>query len=178
MPNSSAETILHNGVIRTMDAANPVAEALAVAGGKIVRVGSWTEVEPLRGERTALIDLGGRMLMPGLIDFHVHLLPSMIARLHTTAIDTADDFDAILRKVADACTRGAGRDWVVANSYGALALQRMREPGALAALDAVSGDRPVVMQHLSGVHGGEKTIQWSACVCAGAGGVKVGHWIG
>jgi hypothetical protein len=29
-----------------------------------------------------------------------------------------------------------------------------------------------------GVHGGEKTIQWSACVCAGAGGVKVGHWIG
>ncbi|KLU58532.1 hypothetical protein EL84_00125 [Paenibacillus sp. VT-400] len=28
------------------------------------------------------------------------------------------------------------------------------------------------------VHGGEKTIQWSACVCAGAGGVKVGHWIG
>ena len=31
---------------------------------------------------------------------------------------------------------------------------------------------------LNGVHGGEKTIQWSACVCAGAGGVKVGHWIG
>ena len=29
-----------------------------------------------------------------------------------------------------------------------------------------------------GVQGGEKTIQWSACVCAGAGGVKVGHWIG
>jgi predicted amidohydrolase YtcJ len=152
MPNSSAEAILHNGVIRTMDAANPVAEALAVAGGKIVRVGSWAEVEPLRGERTALIDLGGRMLMPGLIDFHVHLLPSMIARLHTTAIDTADDFDTILGKVGEACARGGARDWVVANSYGALALQRMREPGALAALDAVSGDRPVVMQHLSG-HG-------------------------
>ena len=31
---------------------------------------------------------------------------------------------------------------------------------------------------LWGVHGGEKTIHWSACVCAGAGGVKVGHWIG
>lgn len=31
---------------------------------------------------------------------------------------------------------------------------------------------------VSFVHGGEKTIQWSACVCAGAGGVKVGHWIG
>ncbi|SFB73047.1 hypothetical protein SAMN05428997_101510 [Bosea sp. CRIB-10] len=152
MSNPSAETILHNGVIRTMDAANPVAQALAIAGGKIIGVGSRAEIEPLRGERTAVIDLGGRMLMPGLIDFHVHLLPSMIARLHTTAIDTADDFDTILGKVADACTRGDGRDWVVANSYGALALQRMREPGALAALDAVSGNRPVVMQHLSG-HG-------------------------
>jgi len=152
MPNPSAETILHNGVIRTMDAANPVAEALAVADGKIVRVGSWAEVEPLRGERTHLIDLGGRMLMPGLIDFHVHLLPSMIARLHTTALDTADDFDTILRKIEAACARQDGRGWVVAGAYGALALRRMREPGALAALDAISRDRPVAMQHLSG-HG-------------------------
>lgn len=152
MPDPSAATILHNGVIRTMDAANPVAEALAVADGRIIRVGSWAEVEPLRGAGTDLIDLGGRMLMPGLIDFHVHLLSSMIARLHTTALDTADDFDTILRKIGEACTQGGGRDWVVANSYGALALRRMREPGALAALDEVSGSRPVVMQHLSG-HG-------------------------
>lgn len=35
--------------------------------------------------------------------------------------------------------------------------------------------KPIARLH---VHGGEKTIQWSACVCAGAGGVKVGHWIG
>ncbi|QEL26892.1 amidohydrolase (plasmid) [Bosea sp. F3-2] len=152
MPNPAAETILHNGVIRTMDAANPLTEALAIADGKIIKVGSWAEIEPLRGERTHLIDLGGRMLMPGLIDFHVHLLSSMIARLHTTAIGTADDFDTILRKIGEACTRGDASDWVVANSYGAVALQRMREPDALAALDAVSGDRPVVMQHLSG-HG-------------------------
>ncbi|MCV9936887.1 amidohydrolase [Boseaceae bacterium BT-24-1] len=152
MPDLAAETILHNGVIRTMDAANPVAEALAVAGGRIVKVGTTAEVLALRKEGTNLIDLGGHMLMPGLIDFHVHLLSSMIARLHTTALDTADDFDTILRKIGEACTRGDGRDWVVANSYGALALRRMREPGALSALDAVSRGRPVVMQHLSG-HG-------------------------
>lgn len=152
MPDPVVETILHNGVIRTMDAANPVAEALAVSQGKIVKVGPQAEILALRGGGTALIDLGGRMLMPGLIDFHVHLLSSMIARLHTTALDTADDFDAILRKIGEACTRGGSSDWVVANSYGALALRRMREPGALAALDAVSGNRPVAMQHLSG-HG-------------------------
>ena len=35
-----------------------------------------------------------------------------------------------------------------------------------------------IRRTLIAVHGGEKTIQWSACVCAGAGGVKVGHWIG
>ncbi|WP_159741822.1 MULTISPECIES: amidohydrolase [unclassified Bosea (in: a-proteobacteria)] len=147
-----AETILYNGVIRTMDAANPVAEALAVSGGRIVRLGTQTEVMALRTEATDLVDLGGRMLMPGLIDFHVHLLSSMIARLHTTALDTADDFDTILGKIEAACARQDGRDWVVAGAYGARALGRMREPGALAALDAVSRGRPVAMQHLSG-HG-------------------------
>lgn len=151
-PDRVAETILHNGVIRTMDAANPVVEALAVAGGRIVRLGTQAEVMALRMETTVLVDLGGRMLMPGLIDFHVHLLPSMLARLHTTALDTADDFDAILGKIEAACTRPGRRDWVVAGAYGALALGRMREPGALAALDAVSHGRPVAMQHLSG-HG-------------------------
>ena len=35
-----------------------------------------------------------------------------------------------------------------------------------------------IFEEKASVHGGEKTIQWSACVCAGAGGVKVGHWIG
>jgi len=151
-PAPAAETILHNGVIRTMDPANPLAEALAVAGGRIVGLGTQAEVMALRTEATVLVDLGGRMLMPGLIDFHVHLLPSMIARLHTTALDTADDFDTILGKIEAACARQDGRDWVVAGSYGALALRRMREPGALAALDAVSRGRPVAMQHLSG-HG-------------------------
>lgn len=151
-PEPAAETILHNGVIRTMDAANPVVEALAVAGGRIVGLGTRAQVMALRGEATTLVDLGGRMLMPGLIDFHVHLLSSMIARLHTTALDTADDFGTILGKIEVACARQDGGDWVVANSYGALALRRMREPGALAALDAVSHGRPVVMQHLSG-HG-------------------------
>lgn len=151
-PDPAAETILYNGVIRTMDTANPVAEALAVAGGRIVRLGTQAEVMALRTEATDLVDLGGRMLMPGLIDFHVHLLSSMIARLHTTALDTADDFDTILRKIEAACARQDGRDWVVAGAYGALALGRMREPGALAALDAVSHGRPVAMQHLSG-HG-------------------------
>lgn len=98
-PAPAADMILHNGVIRTMDAANPLAEALAVAGGRIVGLGTQAEVMALRTEATVLVDLGGRMLMPGLIDFHVHLLPSMIARLHTTALDTADDFDTILRKI-------------------------------------------------------------------------------
>ena len=151
-PDPAAETILYNGVIRTMDAANPVVEALAVAGGRIVGLGSQAELMALRTEATVLVDLGGRMLMPGLIDFHVHLLSSMLARLHTTALDTADDFDTILGKIEAACARQDGRDWVVAGAYGALALRRMREPGALAALDAVSRGRPVAMQHLSG-HG-------------------------
>ena len=151
-PDLSADTILYNGVIRTMDAANPVAEAIAIAGGRIVGLGTRAELQTFQGEATDLVDLGGRMVMPGLIDFHVHLLTSMIARLHRTALDTADEFETILHKIEAACARPGGRDWVVASAYGARALARMREPGALAALDAVSRGRPVALQHLSG-HG-------------------------
>ena len=45
-------------------------------------------------------------------------------------------------------------------------------------IDCIISDPPYGTTAAECVHGGEKTIQWSACVCAGAGGVKVGHWIG
>ena len=49
--------------------------------------------------------------------------------------------------------------------------------GLKAELARVTEERDI-LKKATAVHGGEKTIQWSACVCAGAGGVKVGHWIG
>ncbi len=67
-----ADLILHNGKVVIVDAAFSVRQALAVRGGTIVRVGTNADVLAARGPNTTVIDLGGKMVLPGLIDSHVH----------------------------------------------------------------------------------------------------------
>src|SRR5512134_2763662 len=76
VPGGSAMTprmILRNGRITTLDRAKPAANAIAIADGEILAVGDEREILPLAGPRTQAIDLGGRTVIPGLIDSHTHL---------------------------------------------------------------------------------------------------------
>ncbi|MGG1948208.1 amidohydrolase [Trinickia sp. NRRL B-1857] len=68
------DLILHNARITTLDRSNPVASAAAIADGRFIAVGTETDVMPLAGRQTKVIDLGGRSLLPGLIDNHLHLI--------------------------------------------------------------------------------------------------------
>ena len=69
-----ADLLLVKGRIYTSNPAAPWAEAVAVGEGKILLAGTDTEVEKYRGPKTKVIDLGGRMAMPGIIDTHTHFL--------------------------------------------------------------------------------------------------------
>ena len=71
---ASADLILRNGRIYTSNSAQPWAEALAIRGNRIVAVGGENDVARLRGPHTQVIDLGGRMAMPGILDSHIHFL--------------------------------------------------------------------------------------------------------
>ena len=66
------DVILHNGKIVTVDDTFSIAEAIAIADGRIVAVGAESDVRALAGERTRLTDLEGRTVLPGLIDTHTH----------------------------------------------------------------------------------------------------------
>jgi predicted amidohydrolase YtcJ len=70
--NADADLVFTNGAVYTVDAARSWAEAVAVKGDRIVAVGPAVEVEPLIGSRTEVVDLSGRMLLPGFQDAHVH----------------------------------------------------------------------------------------------------------
>ncbi len=71
---SSADLILKNGIIRTMNAARPRAEALAAREDKIIAVGSAAEIDPLITPQTRIIDLKGQLAVPGIIEGHGHYM--------------------------------------------------------------------------------------------------------
>ncbi len=148
-----ADLLLHNGAILTLDPAQPAAEAIAIRDGRILALGTAAALEGLCGPATRRVDLGGRMAMPGLIDFHLHLLRSMTTRLHSVPLDPADDFPAVLEKVGAAARAPGGREWITGGPYGPAVLAAMEQPGARAAMDAVSQGRPVYLTHVS-AHGG------------------------
>jgi predicted amidohydrolase YtcJ len=67
-----ADFIVHNAKAVTLDAKSSIAEAIAVRGGKIIAVGTSADVMRQKGERTRVMDAGGKTLLPGLHDSHVH----------------------------------------------------------------------------------------------------------
>lgn len=77
-----ADTVYRNGHVYTADARDSMQQALAIRDGRIVFVGSNRDVQGLIGPHTSVTDLHGRMLMPGLVDGHMHPLAGGTGLLH------------------------------------------------------------------------------------------------
>ncbi len=92
-PSATADLVIFDGVVLTMDPAHPRAEAVAVAGDdRIIAVGSREEVLPLASRTASVIDLGGATLMPGFVDAHSHFF----GRANAAGTDTAGVSEFIL----------------------------------------------------------------------------------
>ena len=92
-----ADLLLTNGVVHTVDASRPRAEAVAVKGARIVAVGTSAELRAYRGPGTRVIDLGGRTLVPGFEDAHAHFLGIGFARLDVDLVGTASYAEVVAR---------------------------------------------------------------------------------
>ncbi len=112
---AGADLILTNGVIHTLNPAQPITQSIAVAKNMIVYVGDDRGALALRAARTRVIDLHGKALLPGLADAHVHpaLGEFLNYRLCNVRAFTLEDGFAKVRKCAVAAPPG---DWVV--GYG------------------------------------------------------------
>jgi predicted amidohydrolase YtcJ len=145
----SADLLLVNGRVLTMDAHDAVAQAVAVKDGKIVAVGTSAEIEPLAGASTQVIDLDGRTAIPGLTDCHVHLasdssraVESMECRdLYDPSIDSVAAIVSRLRQWATSTQPG---QWIVARGspLADFRLQERRLP-TKAELDAAVPRHPM-----------------------------------
>ncbi len=144
----NASLILHNGRIYTSDPQRPWVEALAIRGVKIVALGSDDEVTKLRGPRTRMIDLGGRMAMPGIIDSHIHFLSGSLS-LGQILLDDARSAAEIQRRVKEYAAKHPDKKWLIGRGWA----YDLFAPSGLPTkdiIDAVERDRPVVLENYDG----------------------------
>ncbi len=137
-----ADLILHHGKVFTADRDSSVRQALAVKGDRLLRVGTDEEVLKTRGPRTALVDLGGKMVLPGLIDSHTHPTGASLTEFDhpVPEMETIRDVLDYVRSRAEAL--GAGK-WVVVRQVFITRLEEQRYP-TRDELDRAAPDNPVL----------------------------------
>jgi predicted amidohydrolase YtcJ len=145
---TAPDLILFNGRFHTLDPANPVASAVAVAGGKFSAVGVDHDVRKLAGTATRLVDLRGRSALPGLIDNHLHLIRGGLnfnMELRWDGVRSLADAMAMLRRQI---TITPPPQWVrVVGGFTEHQFAEKRLP-TIEEINAVAPDTPVFLLHL------------------------------
>jgi predicted amidohydrolase YtcJ len=149
-----ADLVLIHGKVVTLDVARPEAQALAVRGDRIVAVGSDTEIAGLVGSSTRVIDLEGRLAIPGLIEGHGHFMGLGRARL-ILDLTTAGSWEDIVAIVAQAASDVEPGEWIQGRGWHQEKWDRVPEPSVEGlpvhdVLSDVSPNNPVVLGHASG----------------------------
>lgn len=141
-----ADTVMRNGYIYTVDGQDSVQQAIAIAGGKIIYVGSDAGVDGYIGKQTQLIDLAGRMLMPGFVDAHMH--PADGGRAMTLCdlkyqTMTRAQFQASIQACLDA-DKDKGPDvWLEVGSWDRMGMTGLDGDADKSTLDALKTKRPI-----------------------------------
>ena len=138
-----ADAIFVGGDIITVDDSNPAAEALAICDGKIMAVGGRDEVFTHQGPATHLIDLGGKTLMPGLIEPHSHPVISALLYdwIDVSGFNNASGAEVMERLRHAAGTRKPG-EWISAFGYDPILTRDLRALNA-EVLDEISSTHPI-----------------------------------
>jgi predicted amidohydrolase YtcJ len=137
-----ADLIIHNARVVTLDAKSSTAQALAAAGGKILAVGKDEEVLKHKGPGTRVIDAGGKMVLPGLYDSHVHPIGVVTTELAAPppVIRSLREAFAYIKKQAAVKPEG---EWIVLRYVFPTRLDEGRFP-TRAELDEVAPRHPVL----------------------------------
>lgn len=154
--NVTADLLLFNGKVLTMEPSRPEVQALAVKGTKILALGSDTELGKYSGKDTRKIDLKGKLAVPGLIDAHGHYM-SLGESLLGLELRNVKSWDEIVTMVAAAVKEAEPGDWIVGRGWHQDKWDSIPDPSVEGlpvhnGLSTVSPDNPVLLIHTSG-HG-------------------------
>jgi predicted amidohydrolase YtcJ len=136
------DLIVHNARVYTADGDGTMAEAVAIRGNQILRVGSEREVLRLQRPQTVMIDAGGGAVLPGFNDAHLHLLEGGLA-LDKVALLGTTTLAEIQQRITDWAGANPDEPWVTGRGW-----RYETFPGGLptkALLDTLVSDRPVCL---------------------------------
>src|SRR5437879_3010154 len=144
----SADTIVTNGRIATLDPKHPAASAIAIRGGTIAAVGSAADMEGLRGPNTQVIDAGGRAVIPGINDAHTHFIRGGLTYTNEVRWDGVPSLAEGMRRVREQARRTPPPHWVqVIGGWTWAQFSEKRFP-TLEEINQATGDTPCMIMHL------------------------------
>ena len=147
-PHPDASIILINGHIATQDGRRSFATAVAIKDGRFLTVGSDQEILAYRGATTQVIDLGGRTVIPGLNDSHLHIIRGGLNYNLELRWDGVPSLADALRMLREQARRTPPPQWVrVVGGWTEFQFAERRMP-TLEEINAVSPDTPVFVVHL------------------------------
>ncbi len=149
-----ADLVLRNGKVITLEQGIPEAQGLAARGGVIVAIGSNRAMDAVTGPSTRVIDLHGRLAIPGFIEGHGHLTSLGETKTELDLRD-AKNWDEIVAMVAAAAQKAKPGTWILGSGFHQAKWDRTPEPNVRgfpvhASLSAVSPRNPVWLTHASG----------------------------
>ncbi len=149
-----ADLVLTNGKVVTVDENFPEAEAVAVSGDRIVAVGSAKKIKAYIGDATRVIDLEGKLAIPGFIDSHAHFTGVGEARMVLDLTKTKN-WGEIVALVGEAARKAAPGEWIRGRGWHQEKWDQTPDPNVDGLpyhqdLSKVSPDNPVLLTHASG----------------------------
>jgi predicted amidohydrolase YtcJ len=144
----AADLIITNAKIWTVDKSLPTAQAVAVLGDRIVAVGSNTEVDAWRAPHTHVIDAGGKLLLPGFNDAHVHFVSGGM-QLDNIQLNDATTPEEFARRIGERARVTAKGEWIVGGNWDETKWNPPNMP-TKELIDAVTPDTPMFVSRYDG----------------------------
>jgi len=147
-PKPSATLIVTNAAVYTVDKQQPKAEAVAVIGDRIVAVGSRADIDLWRGPQTKVIDAGGKLLLPGFNDAHVHFIQGGAQLVQVELVDAATP-EEFRKRIAAQVKKTPKGEWILGGRWDETKWPKQELP-TKDLVDPVTGDIPVFVGRYDG----------------------------
>jgi predicted amidohydrolase YtcJ len=147
---ATADMAFLNGKIITVNPKDEIAEALAVRGERILRVGERSHVEQTIAPSTHVVDLAGRAVVPGFIDNHIHMTNSPQRLWVDCTYSSAPSIADLGQKVAERVKTTKPGEWILGRGFQETRLAERRNPNRLD-LDPASPNNPVGIANREGM---------------------------